>query len=73
MDLPGVGFKTADILILFKAKIPVFPLDTHCLRLSQRIGFVESNKNYENVRMKLEEQLPVDYEVFKEASSFLQD
>ncbi|WP_291766290.1 endonuclease III domain-containing protein [Caldivirga sp. UBA161] len=45
MSLPGVGPKTADVVLLNLGK-PVFPVDTHIMRISHRLGVVGS---YEKV------------------------
>ena len=54
MDLPGVGPKTADILLAFVAKNPVIPVDTHIERVTKRLGIAPPNGNYETVRTSLE-------------------
>jgi len=62
MTLPGVGPKTADVVLLFCADKPVLPIDTHINRVSKRLGFVPSNANYEQVRQTLESFYnPKDY------------
>jgi len=62
MTLPGVGPKTADVVLLFCAAKPVLPIDTHINRVSKRLGFVPSNANYEQVRQTLESFYnPKDY------------
>ncbi len=38
--LPGVGAKTARVVLLFALGRDVFPVDTHILRLTRRLGFV---------------------------------
>ncbi|AKD02405.1 endonuclease III [Pontibacter korlensis] len=38
--LPGVGLKTATLLLLFNFKKPVMPVDTHVFRISQRVGLI---------------------------------
>ncbi|WP_299756334.1 endonuclease III [uncultured Pontibacter sp.] len=38
--LPGVGPKTATLLLLFNFKKPVMPVDTHVFRISQRVGLI---------------------------------
>ncbi len=38
LDLPGVGPKTAACVLLFALGRPVFPVDTHVLRVSRRLG-----------------------------------
>lgn len=39
--LPGVGPKTASIVLLFAFGRPAFPVDTHVHRLTKRIGLLE--------------------------------
>jgi endonuclease III len=40
MALPGVGIKTASLVLLFCFGKPVLPVDTHVHRVSQRIGLI---------------------------------
>ena len=54
MELPGVGPKTADIMLAFVAKNPVIPVDTHITRVTKRLGIAPPNGNYETVRTNLE-------------------
>src|SRR3989304_4748847 len=39
MALPGIGPKTADVLLLFSARQPTIPVDTHVNRVAKRLGF----------------------------------
>ncbi|MBX9703414.1 MAG: endonuclease III [Silvanigrellaceae bacterium] len=52
-SLPGVGRKTANVVLNVLAGMPTMAVDTHVERVSQRIGLVEQTKN----RLKIEEQL----------------
>lgn len=63
LRLPGVGPKTADILLLFCARRPVLPIDTHVNRVSKRLGLVPINeKRYDSIRLRLESLYnPEDY------------
>lgn len=54
MALPGVGPKTADILLAFVAKNPVIPIDTHIARVTKRLGIASPNGSYEEKRSSLE-------------------
>ena len=58
MALPGVGPKTADILLAFVAKNPIIPVDTHIARVTKRLGIAKANANYEGVRLPLEALIP---------------
>ena len=62
MALPGVGPKTADVVLLFSANKSVLPVDTHVSRVSKRLGLVASNADYERIRLALESLYsPEDY------------
>ena len=62
MELPGVGPKTADVVLLFSANQPTIPVDTHVNRVSKRLGFAPANGDYEAVRLSLQSLFePKDY------------
>ncbi|MEM2202321.1 MAG: endonuclease III [Candidatus Bathyarchaeia archaeon] len=62
MTLPGVGPKTADVLLLFSANKPTIPVDTHVNRVSKRLGLVPIDGDYERVRESLQKLYkPQDY------------
>jgi len=62
LSLPGVGLKTADIVLLFCAKRPVLPVDTHVNRVSKRLGLVPPKADYEKIREALQAlYLPEEY------------
>jgi endonuclease-3 len=62
MSIPGVGPKTADVVLLFTAKKPTMPVDTHVNRVSRRLGLAPLKANYEDVRGALESLYePSDY------------
>ncbi len=58
MEMPGVGPKTADILLAFVAKNPVIPVDTHIARVTKRLGIARPKANYEEIRSSLEAVIP---------------
>ena len=58
--LPGVGLKTATLLLLFNYKKPVMPVDTHVFRVSQRIGILTATDTPEKAHTILLEMLPED-------------
>ena len=62
LALPGVGPKTADVVLLFCANQPTVPVDTHVNRVSKRLGWAAANGDYEAVRLSLQELFsPKDY------------
>ncbi|MEM0313824.1 MAG: endonuclease III [Candidatus Bathyarchaeia archaeon] len=62
MELPGVGPKTADVILLFSGGKPTIPVDTHVKRVSKRLGLAPNNGEYEDVRKALQSLFkPEDY------------
>ncbi len=57
-DLPGVGPKTAAIVLCFALGKPAFPVDTHVHRVSQRLGLIPDGTSRERAHDLLEETLP---------------
>lgn len=41
LSLPGVGKKTAYVVLLFAFQRPVFPVDTHIRRIATRLGLID--------------------------------
>ncbi|MEW6358787.1 MAG: endonuclease III [Planctomycetota bacterium] len=58
--LPGVGPKTAACVLLFSCGMPVFPVDTHVLRISKRLGLIDRRKSAEEAHIVLGEVVPED-------------
>jgi endonuclease-3 len=62
MEMPGVGPKTADVVLLFSADKPTVPVDTHVNRVSKRLGLAPADGSYEDVRLSLQSLFkPHDY------------
>jgi len=59
MALPGVGQKTAGVVLLAAFGDDEIPVDTHVFRVSRRIGLADANTP-EKVEMQLREVLPRD-------------
>ena len=57
LRLPGVGRKTANLILGDIYKKPAVVVDTHCIRLSNRIGLVNT-KDPVKIEMELKEILP---------------
>ncbi len=53
MDLPGIGPKTADVVLNVVEGLPNLPVDTHIWRIARRWE-IAAGRNYEEVRGALE-------------------
>jgi len=58
ISLPGVGPKTASVVLLFSFGMSLMPVDTHVNRLSRRLGFVPQKVSIEEAQHRLEEMTP---------------
>jgi endonuclease III len=47
LKLPGIGRKSANVILSMGFKIPAFPVDTHILRIANRIGYIKSSDPFE--------------------------
>ena len=55
---PGVGHKTASIVLLFCFRAHAFPVDTHVQRIAQRLGVTGRKATPEAVKKQWESLLP---------------
>lgn len=60
MTLPGVGRKTANVVLNVIFGKPTMPVDTHLLRICPKIGLAEGNTP-EKVEKSLLERIPSEY------------
>ena len=57
VDLPGVGRKTANCVLVYAFDKPAIPVDIHVHRISNRLGLVET-KSPEETEMELMKKIP---------------
>ena len=60
LKLPGVGRKSANLIMGDVFGKPAIVTDTHCIRLSNRIGLVDGIKDPKKVEMELWKIIPPD-------------
>lgn len=61
LKLPGVGRKTANLILGDIFKVPGSTVvDTHCIRISNRLGLVDDLKDPVKIEQELRRQLPPD-------------
>jgi endonuclease-3 len=58
VKLPGVGRKTANVIMSVAFDQPAMPVDTHVFRVAQRIGLVKPSKTPLEVEKQLLENVP---------------
>lgn len=60
LSIKGIGPKTANIVLNFAFNQPTLPIDTHCHRIPNRLGWIRT-KNPEQTEKELEKILPEKY------------
>lgn len=58
LQLPGVGQKTANCVLLFSLGMPALPVDTHVFRVSQRLGLIDKKISIDRAHTVLENMVP---------------
>jgi endonuclease-3 len=58
MSLPGVGQKTADVVLLFNTGKHIIPVDRHIIRITKRLKLAPKNASYDEIRLILEKATP---------------
>ncbi len=66
LRLYGIGPETADSILLYAYDRPCFVIDAYTRRIFGRIGIIDADETYENIRKYFETNLPFDIGVFKE-------
>jgi endonuclease III related protein len=67
----GIGPETADSILLYAAKQPVFVVDAYTKRIMARHGWIAENAKYEDVRWMFERQFPGDTKRFNELHALI--
>lgn len=71
-SLPGIGQKTANVILVEYFKIPRMPVDTHIERVSKRLGLVEEKATTIETEQKLMELfVPSSYHLVHHLLLFL--
>jgi endonuclease-3 related protein len=66
LSVHGIGPETADSILLYAGKHPVFVVDAYTHRIFGRHGITDGKPEYESVRALFEAALPRDSQLFNE-------
>ena|SRR3989338_500947 len=69
VSVNGIGPETADSIILYAAKKPIFVIDAYTKRIINRIGYKESK--YEEIQKLFMQSLPNSEKLFNECHALL--
>lgn len=57
-SLPGVGHKTASVVLAEGFKIPAMPVDTHLHRMAKRLGYIKENEDIKKAEEAYKKYIP---------------
>jgi endonuclease III related protein len=69
LELWGIGKETADSILLYSYKQPVFVVDSYTKRIFERLGYREAE--YDELQQLIENNLPKDYKIYNEFHALL--
>jgi endonuclease-3 related protein len=66
LGVKGIGPETADSILLYALKKPIFVVDAYTKRVLSRHGVISEKASYEEIQKLLMDHLPLDEELFNE-------
>lgn len=66
LSLKGIGRETADSMLLYAGRKPVFVVDAYTKRLCARLGICDENIKYDELQEVFHRELPRDHKVYNE-------
>ncbi len=66
LSIKGLGRETADSIILYAARKPIFVVDAYTRRIFSRLGFLPEDADYQAMQDFFMQNLPEDVELFNE-------
>ncbi len=57
-SIHGIGLKTARCVLLFQLGLPAFPVDTHIMRVSRRLGWIPEKASAQKAHEILQNSVP---------------
>jgi endonuclease-3 related protein len=62
----GIGPETADSILLYAFRVPVFVIDAYTRRTFGRIGLIDADEGYAGIQSRLLAALPADHALYNE-------
>ncbi len=66
LKVNGVGRETADDILLYAFERPVFVIDAYTRRFFTRLGFIQGDEEYDQLRLAIETALGPDVSLYNE-------
>jgi endonuclease-3 related protein len=70
LSVNGIGYETADSILLYQFEIPYFVIDAYTFRILERLG-IYSGRDYSELQRIFMESIPNDIQIYKEFHALL--
>jgi len=71
LSIKGIGPETADSIVLYAAKKPIFVIDAYTYRILSRHGLIAEDSSYQEMQELFMDSLPDDPKLFNEYHALL--
>ncbi len=71
LALWGIGRETADSMLLYAFRVPVFVVDAYTRRIAGSLGLIDPGADYDEIRTLFERNLPRDPAIYQEYHALL--
>ncbi len=66
LSIKGIGYETADSILLYALDLPYFVIDSYTKRLFHRLGFIPEKISYNKLQDLITKNIPKDITTYKE-------
>lgn len=66
LAVPGIGRETADSIVLYAARLPLFVVDAYTRRIFSRLGAIGGHEPYDHVQRFFMDRLPRDTALYSD-------
>lgn len=71
LNVWGIGPETADCILLYGYKIPVFVVDAYTKRILKQRGIIKGDESYDKIQELFHKSLPKDHTIYEEFHALL--
>lgn len=65
LSIKGIGKETADSILLYALDKPIFVIDAYTRRIFSRLGLIDKNADYDEIRLVFENNVLQDVNIYK--------
>jgi len=71
LSVKGIGKETADSILLYAHREPIFVVDAYTIRILLNLKIIKKNAKYEEIQKLFMDNLPKDFKIYQEYHALL--